>query len=326
MVRSTLKKVTAVAFAAIMTASMFVMSSVPTEAASKNPTKIYLNKTSISLATGKSYTLRVTKTRPNRVTYKTVKWTTSDKKIATVSKYGTVKAIKPGKVTITATSTKNTKVKASCTVSVYKNGWKRVEPSVSGGLYTYKMPDSSATYAFKANDQVYKITDYDIKNFMTLFGTSKNNLINRWNAKRNTYLRLGQLSVSVTGIKTDRTLKITGPAAYEGTYKARLYNSRSSYAKGHDYVFAVKGEKTGNQWQFIYVDSSKTRFTFTATNKQGVKYTAVVNKNGKAAYLKAGKKILYKYAQTAKYDELSMDYSIVKSANVKGYYWGRVTK
>jgi len=47
---------------------------------------------------------------------KTVTWTTSDKKIATVNSKGVVKGVKKGKVTITAT-TWNGKT-AKCTVTV----------------------------------------------------------------------------------------------------------------------------------------------------------------------------------------------------------------
>lgn len=70
---------------------------------------VKLNKTSLTLNEGNSYRLQVTGTT------KTVKWTTSDKKIATVSSRGTVKAIKEGTVTITATVSSK---KYTCKVKV----------------------------------------------------------------------------------------------------------------------------------------------------------------------------------------------------------------
>lgn len=57
---------------------------------------VKLNKTSINLNVGKSYTLRVTGST------KTVKWSSSDAKIASVSTKGVVKGIKKGSAKITA--------------------------------------------------------------------------------------------------------------------------------------------------------------------------------------------------------------------------------
>lgn len=321
MFRSVLKKITAFSLAAMMAVSMIGMSTVSADAAS-NPTKIYLNKKFVSVKVGKTYTLKVTKAKPNSKKYRTVKWSTSDKTIATVSSKGKVKGIKPGKVTITATSTKNKKVKATCTVTVYKNAYITKKPSTSGNMAVYKMPRSSSAYRFIANGKSYKITDAVIKNFTTLFGTSKNSLISKWNAKKSIKISLGDLSATVTGTKTDRTLKITGPEAYAGTYVARLYKNK----EGHDYMFAVKGDKTNNKWQKFYVDGNKTYYTYTATNKQGVKYTFKVRKDGKSMYLKAGKTYLYKYYRKSKYDEFHIDLTRVKFYNIKGYYWGKVTK
>ncbi|MDF2907492.1 MAG: hypothetical protein K0R34_2813 [Herbinix sp.] len=47
--------------------------------------------------------------------YKDIKWTSSDKDVATISKYGLLKALNGGKVTITA---KSGKKKFTCTVSI----------------------------------------------------------------------------------------------------------------------------------------------------------------------------------------------------------------
>lgn len=64
MFRSVLKKITAFSLAAMMAVSMIGMSTVSADAAS-NPTKIYLNKKSVSVKVGKTYTLKVTKAKPN---------------------------------------------------------------------------------------------------------------------------------------------------------------------------------------------------------------------------------------------------------------------
>ena len=77
---------------------------------------IKLNKTSVSIAKGKTYTLQATIT-PSNATNKTVTWKSSNTKIATVSSKGVVKGVKAGTVTITAV-TKDGSKKASCKVTV----------------------------------------------------------------------------------------------------------------------------------------------------------------------------------------------------------------
>lgn len=52
---------------------------------------------------------------------RTVTWSSSDKKIATVNSKGVVKGLKTGKVTITATATDGTKVSASVEINVVEN-------------------------------------------------------------------------------------------------------------------------------------------------------------------------------------------------------------
>lgn len=81
-------------------------------------TKITLSKTSLSLAKGKTYTLKAT-VSPGNATVKTVTWKSGDTKIATVSSDGKVKGIKKGTVTVKAVSADNSKVYASCKVTVY---------------------------------------------------------------------------------------------------------------------------------------------------------------------------------------------------------------
>ena len=64
-------------------------------------TAIKLNASSKTLAAGKTYTLKAT-VSPSTATDKTVKWSSSDKKVATVGSDGLVKAVAGGSCTITA--------------------------------------------------------------------------------------------------------------------------------------------------------------------------------------------------------------------------------
>jgi hypothetical protein len=78
-----------------------------------------LNKTKATVCVGEAVKLKVTNYDSSKVT-----WTSSNKKIATVTSTGKVKGIKAGKVTITAKVGKKT-VKATITVAKHK--WTKVE-------------------------------------------------------------------------------------------------------------------------------------------------------------------------------------------------------
>ncbi len=82
--------------------------------------KITLNKTTASLAKGKTVTLKAT-VSPSNAVKKTIKWTSSNSKIATVSSKGVVKGIAKGTATITAKATDGSGKKATCKVTVKNN-------------------------------------------------------------------------------------------------------------------------------------------------------------------------------------------------------------
>ena len=79
-------------------------------------TRIFLNKTSLSLTEGEEFTLEATVT-PDNATNKEVTWTSDNEAVATVSAEGIVKAIKAGTANITATTVDQGK-SASCAVVV----------------------------------------------------------------------------------------------------------------------------------------------------------------------------------------------------------------
>ena len=79
---------------------------------------ISLNKNTATLEEGKTITLKEA-ISPSNATDKTVSWSSSDKKVATVSSKGVVKGIKKGTATISVTS-KDGKKKASCRINVSK--------------------------------------------------------------------------------------------------------------------------------------------------------------------------------------------------------------
>lgn len=89
-------------------------------ASAEASSKIKINKTKATIYVGKSTTLKLTGTTD------TVKWKTSNKKIATVSQKGKVKGIKKGKVTITATVNKKN---YKCVVTVKKAKVVKITPT-----------------------------------------------------------------------------------------------------------------------------------------------------------------------------------------------------
>ncbi len=84
--------------------------------------KVRLNKTSLTLDDGKSYILDAT-VLPENTTSKTVTWSSSNTKVATVDAYGDVTAVAPGTAYIYC-KTKDTGATAKCKVTV-----KEVKPT-----------------------------------------------------------------------------------------------------------------------------------------------------------------------------------------------------
>ncbi|MCM1543810.1 MAG: Ig-like domain-containing protein [Ruminococcus sp.] len=81
-------------------------------------TSLTLSKKTVYIGVNKSYTIKAT-VKPTNASDKTVKWSTSDKSVVTVTSKGVVKGVKLGKATITATA-QSGKVVAKCTVQVVK--------------------------------------------------------------------------------------------------------------------------------------------------------------------------------------------------------------
>lgn len=82
-------------------------------------TSIKLNKTSVTLKKGNKLTLKAT-VYPKNANNRAVVWKSSNKKVATVSSKGIVKAVGNGTATITVTAKDGSKKKASCKVNIGK--------------------------------------------------------------------------------------------------------------------------------------------------------------------------------------------------------------
>ena len=80
-------------------------------------TSVKLNRYSMTVVAGRKATLKAT-ISPKSATYKSVTWSSSDKSIATVDSKGTVYALQPGIVYITAKAKDSSNKKAVCRVEV----------------------------------------------------------------------------------------------------------------------------------------------------------------------------------------------------------------
>ena len=102
---------------ALCVALSMAMASVTANATTKKPKKIYLKATSTTVDIKGKVKVSVYKTKPSKAS-KSVKWKSSNKKVATVSKSGYVTGKKKGTVKITATSKKNKKAKKTIKIKV----------------------------------------------------------------------------------------------------------------------------------------------------------------------------------------------------------------
>ena len=102
---------------ALCVALSMAMASVTANAATKKPKKIYLKATSTTVDIKGKVKVSVYKTKPSKAS-KSVKWKSSNKKVATGSKSGYVTGKKKGTVKITATSKKNKRAKKTIKIKV----------------------------------------------------------------------------------------------------------------------------------------------------------------------------------------------------------------
>ena len=123
-----------------------------TSASRVKVTRITLNKSKLFLKKGKSGTIKAT-ISPSKASNKTVKWSSSNNKIATVSSKGKVKGVKAGTVIITAKAADGSGVKAVCKVIVSS-------PSSSGSSGSGNKKSSSSTTSSSSATTAYTPTTW----------------------------------------------------------------------------------------------------------------------------------------------------------------------
>lgn len=112
--------------------------------------KVKLNATSFNLSPGAKKTLKATVSPTKNVSNKIV-WTSSNKKVATVTSKGVVKGIKDGKATITAKAADGSNKKAKATVTV------------GSGIASVSVPTRSVVRVVLSGAKTLKASDFVVQ-------------------------------------------------------------------------------------------------------------------------------------------------------------------
>lgn len=180
--------------------------------------QITLKPTSLSLQEGKSSTIKAN-IRPTDAANKSVKWSSSNTKVATVSN-GVVKAVKAGSAKITCTAQDGSGISASCSVTVTaKPKASKPSTSTSGGDGVPKVGDK-ATFTGKYY--------YD--------SWGKNPAGNRYSGVTNGVV-----------INSYSNKKYGGNAKYTGDYDVSLSSADGKYQLGWVKLSQLKGYAGGTR-------------------------------------------------------------------------------
>lgn len=249
------------------------MSAMNVQAASAK--KITLSATKATVYVGRTTKLTVKKTTGLNNSKK-VKWSTSNKKVATVKSNGTVTGVKVGKATITATSTKNKKVKATCKVTV--KGASKVVINSAKTIYLKKGKKTTLKTTVTTQGKNTKVTwTSSNKKFATV--TSKGKVVAK---------KAGRAKITATtadGSKKKASVTVVVP-------RKKMTNASKVTVKAAATTLTVGGTTTVK----ATVTPSKATYkkVYWSTNNASV---ATVDQNGKIKAVKAGKATITATAQ-----------------------------
>lgn len=212
---------------------------------------ISLQKTKVTVTVGQTYKLKLLDTKGKAISASKIKWSTSDKKIATVSSTGEIKAIKKGNVKITAQYDKKT---YTCRVSCVNPKLKFTAKTIAvGEKFTQTLTDSSGKAI--ANKEIkWKTSD----------------------KKKATVSDKGE----VAGVKAG---KVTISATYKGTEYKSTVTAVTPTLKSAAKTIAV-GE-TFTQTLLVSSKAASGTVKWSTSDKK----IATVDSKGKVTAVKAGK-------------------------------------
>ena len=223
------------------------------------PTSITLNPSTLNLSVGASQSISVS-TIPTNAS-KSVSWTSSDSSVATVSG-GTVKAVKEGTATITATSTLNSSVKQSATVTVTKATVPDSASSVTIDINSFSL---SSGYGFKS------WSSGGISGTAYIYGDNSSSMQFNTNNRPSYYL------ASTTPSSTPITsVTVTLNSSTNGNKDWKLLTSTSAYGQ-----LSSGNPENGNDREKKSVTTSGTTWTVDGNDT----YFALVYAGSGACYL-----------------------------------------
>ncbi len=300
-------------------------------------TKIVLNKTSMSLKVGASETLRATVT-PANATDKTITWSSSNTKIATVDKTGKVKAASAGTARITA-KTSNGKT-AVCTVTVTKPVVKVTSVKLNRTKLTLNkgktvslkatVNPSGATnkrVSWKSSNTKVATVDKNGKVKAVSKGTATITVTTADGSKRATCKVTVKIPATKISVNTKQlyiqkgkraTIKATmGPVETTDKITVKVSNKNVTVKAGKNGEFTITGKKNGKATVTLTTTSGKRATVSVSVEKRAIKAKSV-KLNKKNATLVAGKTITLKAAINPKKttDTLSWKSSNKKVATV----------
>lgn len=249
-----------------------------TEEAEVKVSAIKLSKTTAAVKKGKTLQLKADVT-PAEAKDKSVVWTSSNKKIATVDSKGKVKGIKYGKVTITAMAKDGSGVKATCKLTVgygitYKLNKGTNNSSNPAAYYnekvTLKNPGRKG-YAFKG-----WYTDKNFKNKITTIkkGTKKNyTLYAKWEKIKVSKTQIISAKNSKSKQIALKYKKVSGAKGYEISYStdknfkksvtkkttAKTSCNLTKLKSGKTYYVRVRAYKKDSAGKKVYSGYSKVQ-------------------------------------------------------------------
>lgn len=255
-----------------------VTSSTPSPSTPVAVSGVALNKKVATVNVGKKVTVKATVT-PANADNKTLAWTSSNTKIATVSN-GVVKGVKAGRVIITAKTTDGSNISATCTVTV-KQPVTRISLSKKATMYTGK----KLTLKAKVNP------------------ANASNKALTWKSSNTKIAKVASNGV-VTGVKAG-TVKITATAK-DGSrkYATCTVTVRQSVSKITLSKTNVVLPKKGSSYNVRVTVAPKNAYNknvaVKSANTKVAKVSASTVKSGKTVKITAVKKGKTKVAFTAK--------------------------
>ena len=216
-------------------------------------TGISLNQTSETITEGETLQLTATVT-PNNASNKTLKWSSNNTRVATVSTNGLVTAKTPGTATITVTAQDGSNKTATCSVTVNKKPATNVNELEAGDYVNYVdgrgrtrkcvvLYDSSSSYGVEiiTMETVEDVTLGDDDNFNTSMN-SYNNAISTLNNATSKYINTAYVDKARSvGSVPDNPNSQSGyhRTQFSSSYSGKLRDTDTNYETDYNQMKAL---------------------------------------------------------------------------------------